>query len=326
MNNVFRYVLKVLRKLNFKVFKIQGPNKPICESNPEKVSQIIDAQLTSDKPCMIARFGAFELATMVNYLGVKKQKKNVWKFITGKQEQWWWNKKLLEHMQNNAGFFPPTEEKMSQFCELMIEDLKEIDVLGSWLAEEHYFLEKIKGNRVRLLLLEPFWTEISWMKALENKKVLVVHPFKHTILSQYKKRELLFQNKTILPSFKTLHVIKAVQSIGGDSDYNDWFEALEWMKDEIDKYDYDICLIGAGAYGFPLAAHVKRKGKKSVHLGGSLQLLFGIKGKRWENESFGEQTFGKKNTYKNLMNQFWVYPSLDEKPNQAKQVEDACYW
>lgn len=47
----------------------------------------------------------------------------------------------------------------------------------------------------------------------------------------------------------------------------------------MDKIDYDICLIGCGAYGFPLAAHAKRKGKKAVHLGGALQLLFGIKGK-----------------------------------------------
>ena len=326
MNNIFRYILKALRKVNVKIFNLQTLKKPSCEQDPEIVSKIIYDKLLDEKPCMIGRFGAFELATMVNYLGVKEQKNSIWNFITGKQEQWWWNEKLLTHMQNNAGFFPPTEEKISQFCELMLQDIKEVDVLGSWLADENYFLEKIKANRVRLLLLEPFWTEISWMKALDNKKVLVVHPFKETILCQYKKRENLFHNKTILPNFKTLNVIKAVQSIGGDSDYNDWFEALDWMKNEIDKCDYDICLIGAGAYGFSLAAHVKRQGKKSVHLGGSLQLLFGIKGKRWEDDSFGEQTFGKKNTYKNLMNHFWVYPSLDEKPNQAKQVEDACYW
>ena len=53
------------------------------------------------------------------------------------------------------------------------------------------------------------------------------------------------------------------------------------MKSEIDKCDYDVCLIGCGAYGFPLAAHVKHKGKQAIHLGGTLQLLFGIKGNRW---------------------------------------------
>jgi glycerol-3-phosphate dehydrogenase len=48
------------------------------------------------------------------------------------------------------------------------------------------------------------------------------------------------------------------------------------------KKDYDVALIGCGAYGLPLASHVKRKGKQSIHLGGGLQLLFGIKGKRWD--------------------------------------------
>ena len=53
------------------------------------------------------------------------------------------------------------------------------------------------------------------------------------------------------------------------------------MENEIDKHDYEVCLIGCGAYGLPLAAHVKKQGKKAIHIGGALQLLFGIMGKRW---------------------------------------------
>ena len=50
------------------------------------------------------------------------------------------------------------------------------------------------------------------------------------------------------------------------------------MKSQMDQTDYDIALIGCGAYGFPLAAHAKRMGKQAIHMGGSLQLLFGIRG------------------------------------------------
>ena len=67
---------------------------------------------------------------------------------------------------------------------------------------------------------------------------------------------------------------------GQCSQFNTWFDALDYMKSEIDKYDYDVCLIGCGAYGFPLATHVKHNGKQAIHLGGTLQLLFGIKGNR----------------------------------------------
>lgn len=71
--------------------------------------------------------------------------------------------------------------------------------------------------------------------------------------------------------------MKAVQTQADakDSRFKDWFEALQYMKDEIDKCDYDIALIGCGAYGMCLAAHVKRQGKQAVHLASMTQMLLG---------------------------------------------------
>ena len=189
-----------------------------------------------------------------------------------------------------------------------------------------YSINKVKT--IQLLLLEPYHAKHPWSRVLKGKKVLVIHPFAETIQHQYEqKRTLLFKNPDVLPEFQ-LETIKAVQSLGGQSPFNTWFDALEYMKDEIDKRDYDIALIGCGAYGFPLAAHVKRTGKKAVHLGGALQLLFGIKGKRWINPYYGKVflPFLKENYYNNLMNEFWVYPSESERPSNAANVEGACYW
>lgn len=70
-----------------------------------------------------------------------------------------------------------------------------------------------------------------------------------------------------------------------------------------------------------MAAHVKRSGKKGFHLGGSLQLLFGISGKRWENANYNSHY-----NYAQLMNEHWVKPGDEEKPVDAIQVEGACYW
>ena len=55
------------------------------------------------------------------------------------------------------------------------------------------------------------------------------------------------------------------------------------MIKEIQMQEFDLCLIGCGAYGLPLAAAVKKMGKQAIHIGGSLQLLFKIKGKCWVN-------------------------------------------
>lgn len=322
-------VLKILRKIYSKLLKTKPLTKPLCEQDPQKASDIIYEKLIGEEPCMIARFGSTELTTVVNYLGVSAEEKSIWKYIKGDMPQWWWNKNILNQMQNWSGFFPPTPSKVKQFCEMMLEDMKEVDVLGSWLEIESYFENKTKDvAKVHLRLLEPFWAKKSWTKALEGKKILVVHPFAESILLQYKNREKLFENPNILPAFASLHIIKAVQSLGGDNtQFKDWFEALEHMKNQIDAVDYDICLIGAGAYGFPLATHVKRQGKKAVHLGGALQLLFGIKGKRWEDPNYGVEAWNIPiGFYSSLMNRFWIRPLETEQPKNAQKVEGACYW
>lgn len=324
MDSLSIFILKVLRKLYAKTFG--GYQLPLLqrEEDPDKASDIIYNLLMQNKPCMIARFGAFELATIVNYLGVQNKEHSIWKFIKGEQPEWWWNKKLMNYMQNNAGFFPATPENLSRFSEMMLEDAKEVNILGSWLKQEWYLENYMSTNIIKTNRenSNPFFVKEPWTKALKGKKILVVHPFANSILSQYKKRELLFENKDMLPTFKSLQVIKAIQSIGGKSnEFKDWFEALDYMKTQIDKYDYDICLIGCGAYGFPLAAYVKRQGKKAIHLGGVLQLYFGIKGARWENPNYN-----KKYNYSALMNKYWVKPGNSEKPQNASQVEGGCYW
>lgn len=321
MNQLTIYTLKALRKAYAKLFNVQPLPKPACEQNPDVVSQLIYEALTSDKPCMIARFGSTELSCLMNYIGVHVEKKQVFNYITGKTNPWWWDKNIMNQMQQWSGFFPPTVEKIEQFCELMLNDIKEVDILGSWQQSESYFDEELKNvQKVNFELLNPYFSVEPWTKALKGEKVLVIHPFEQTIISQYQKRKLLFENPNILPDFE-LKTIKAVQSLAGEkTKYKDWFEALDYMKSEIDKVDYNICLIGAGAYGLPLAAYVKRQGKKAVHLGGSLQLLFGIKGKRWDGQ------YNDKYNYSQFYNKYWVRVSENEKPKNADIVEGACYW
>lgn len=88
------------------------------------------------------------------------------------------------------------------------------------------------------------------------------------------------------------------------------------MIAEINKCDFDVALIGCGAYGLPLAAHVKRIGKKAVHMGGILQFLFGIKSIRYEENP----------TICKYINEHFVYPNESERPQNANLVEGGCYW
>ena len=318
--------LKALRKIYTKIWAAPILPELEFECDPRTVSDMICDLLSSDEPCMIARFGSTELHTIVNYLGIK-QGTAIIKYVKGEALDWWWNPEKLNNIKIYSGFFPPTPDSVGKFCEMMLEDTKCVDILGSWVKEEYYMREYLsKARKVQLRLLEPYFSENPWSRVLKGKNVLVVHPFAETIEKQYQNRRLLFENPDVLPDFN-LFTIRAVQSLSGElTGFSDWFEALQWMEDEIDKINYDVCLIGCGAYGFPLAAHVKRQGKKAVHLGGALQLLFGIRGKRWEDPNLGVSMGVPPRYYLNLMNDYWIRPGNDLKPSGADKIEGGCYW
>lgn len=327
MNSVLQFGLKFIRKITTS-FKDEGaPKFHLCIKTPQETSNAIYSILESGEPCMIARFGSTELNLVLNYLSVKQGAKPI-DYFRGKCYQWWWNQLGIEQIQSCSGFFPCDETYIERFCNMVIDDAKQIDMLAHWrplewlVAPQFYEIPKCF-----LLFMEPYWSEIPWTRYLEGKRVLVVHPFAELIEKQYiEKRTILFDNKEVLPLFN-LRTVKAVQSLGGDGGhFSNWFEALDWMRNEMDKEPYDVALIGCGAYGLPLAAYSKRTGHQAIHLAGALQLLFGIRGNRWDNPEFGSWEFGKNNQYKTLFNTNWVYPEDCYKPKNAKQVEGACYW
>ena len=328
MHIPFEYLLKALRKTYTMLYPAAPINTCYIETSPKRSSQMIYNLLSDDRPCMIARFGGFELSVTANYIGVKSKRKDIISYIRGKTPDLWWNTKTWQYLNNNAGFFPLTLTEIERFCELMLKSAAQVDILGSWQDNEQFINFAPDMKRVKLMLLEPFWNASPWTKALEGKKVLVVHPFARSIEKQYnEQRNLLFDNPDIIPLFE-LSTIEAVQSIGGQAPgFNSWFEALAHMQKQIDHINFDICLLGCGAYGFPLAAYVKSKGKKAVHLGGALQLLFGIRGKRWENPDYGVKAWNiPYGSYLSLMNEHWIRPKKNDIPLNANQVEDACYW
>lgn len=275
----------------------------------EEINDHIKELLECKKPLLAGRFGATELFCVRTFDFELKSK----------------YEKALSQMQMWSGFFPPIVDMGIKFKDLVLTSIPSADVMGVWMLPfEDYYLRKYgKKDLVTtyLLDLEP-WSapENPWSAALQGKKVLVIHPFTETIQEQYKKREMIFPGTNILPKFE-LKTLKAVQTIAGEKDerFETWFDALEWMYQEALKIDFDVAIIGCGAYGFPLAAKLKQAGKQAIHLAGATQLLFGIKGKRWEeNDAFAY--------VQKFFNDTWVYPSEADKPRQANKVEGGCYW
>lgn len=281
-------------------------NMPIL--SPEEGKKIIVNAIESGKPFMAGRFGTTEGLAMMN--GIKTYFKYGDDYSKFPQ-------KHLDVLCSNAGFFPNDKKLAWKWVETEMKACEWVDLLGimhftneSWICQNLCPQATLTPNGALAS------ARSNWTHALEGKKVLVVHPFTDTIKKQYtEKREKLFPGYNTLPEFD-LKCVKAVQTIAGtkDSRFNDWFEALDYMTEEISKQDFDVCMLGCGAYGFTLAARVKQMGKIAIHMGGCLQTTFGIRGSRWDKN------------YSYLYNDAWVRPSEDEKPEGFNKIEGGCYW
>lgn len=279
--------------------------------NVEAAGRVIENALKEGVPFVAARFGNVEMNAVLATLQER---------IQGKSEETA-KEKIRYELSNNAGMFSNDKAGVETFVSCYLQAAGNIDLLGVWFSEqEEYLIRKYMktAQLTQLKNLEPYYNkDIPWSRALKGKKVLVIHPFAETIAKQYQKRDCLWENTEILPEFELI-TYRAIQTIAGQNDrgFPDWISALEYMKEEISLLEFDVALVGCGAYGLPLAVRIKEMGKQAIHLGGATQILFGIRGKRWEEIEF----------FRNLMNEYWVRPSESEKPPNATVVEEGCYW
>ena len=226
------------------------------KEDSKSTQQLIIQSIMSFKPLMVSRFGCSEARCIGEGYGI----------LYGCIKRY--RPKTLNAIYNLSGVFPYGDEgSVRQFFELTCDAIKDIDLLGVWTTEMQDYLVDTKCRKDSKITdldnIEPFRTDNPWTQALKGKKVIVVHPFKETIESQYSRREKLYSNPLMLPEFD-LRVIKAVQTIAGQQDqrFSEWKQALYFMYEECIKEDFDVAIIGCGAYGMPLASMLKRRGKR----------------------------------------------------------------
>ena len=275
-------------------------------------NQAIREYMLQKRPLLVSRLGLVELNGLIFYIEHRRQKIDRLSYPLP----------IMQALMNNAGFFPMEDSAVDNFCELYLQSIQEIDILGIWFHEKELkiFQQYCSCTKtIGLNSLDAFLWEDPWTSLLSGQRVLVIHPFTETIENQYRqKREYLFEDKNVLPKF-TLITFKAIQTIAGNTaGFNSWFDAYGFMCQKIQNIEFDIAIIGAGAYGLPLGAFIKRLNKQVIHMGGSTQLLFGIIGKRWEREY---PYIAKK-----FFNDYWVRPSKEERPKRVSNIENGCYW
>ena len=272
--------------------------------SPECANVHIRTLLGADQPALISRIGHTEGRIV-----------GEWLFRKGH-----YGRLSLKEAHQFSGIFPVTPSLLSRFAEIYSAALGEVDLLGFWpTSYQARWLASLPSPPLLAPLesLEPYFHPKPWTAALAGRRVLVVHPFARSIASQYRhRRQSLFANPEILPEFE-LDLLAPPQTLAPDTGgYADWQAALETLASQALERPFDVALLGCGAYGMPLGAAIKCDGRQAIHLGGSLQLLFGIRGRRWDALP----------SFQPLFNDAWIRPSAEETPLRAEAVDAGCYW
>ena len=267
-------------------------------------SSLIEGSISAGKPFLVGRLGSVESRLVGEYQ------------FKGSR----YSRLTLVEAHRNAGVFPTDPVFLDEVANRLYSSMRAVDLLGIWDSPYQYKLvdQLPQAPTISdLASLEPWFSEEPWSRALRGKRVLVVHPFVETIERQYSKLTNIHPGSpSLLPRFDLI-CVRPPQTLGHDCEgYRSWNDALSQLIERVSRVPFDVALIGCGAYGLPLGATIKQMGKPAVHLGGALQLLFGIRGRRWEAMP----------RYRTLMNDDWVRPSLNETPPLAVDVDGGCYW
>jgi len=225
----------------------------------------------------------------------------------------------------DSGVFPEERDEFEFFLSTYKESIKNLDGICLW-QDQGTFLQAYesaladylcpKTNQIDVSIFSP----LSIYEHLNGVKLLVVSPFVRSMRTQIDRLADVFGTfawaKTLKDMPQRCEFVRCpFFSYLEHSPFSSWREGLTKMTDEILRHQFDLALIGAGAWSLPLLANLKSEGRKGLHTGGSTQLFFGIRGRRW-------------NFYSELgvFNHHWIIPLPEDTPRDFQKKEGGCYW
>jgi len=229
-----------------------------------------------------------------------------------------------------AGIFPADPAFYLEYNSFYMRCVREIDWLG-------LLLDPVMGPEIlrrykltnRFLYFKDLIPDRStpcnpgndYLHLFKGKRLIIVCPFAE-LLKQRATRDVFegvwskIGKKWFYPES-----VEAVQfPYGFQKDtfrkYRDAIALFEDIASDIASKNFDVALIAAAGLTVPIAAHIKQLGKIAVSLGGDLQVLFGVIGKRWRN---------KERWKRDYFNKWWINMPPQFRPEETEACEGA-YW
>ena len=250
---------------------------------------------------------------------------------------------MLDELTNNAGIYAPTRESLEAYVQRLLVAYVHSTQIAEWDRSGPVYqitgkgqelirsmVSPLKVPRLDALTLEPYYdpVHLGWMPSLIGRRILVIHPFVHTIRAQLERGVSPFGPDWFESGYDTSHikVIAPPQTIAGNHGDVDWQTHLSTFLDRLEAHTrqeenaFDVALVAAGGYGMLIADEIHTRMKKSVlYIGGALQLFFGIIGRRWYTNP---TILAAMETYEDG----WTRPMVADQPVGKDRVERGCYW
>ncbi|NJN81553.1 MAG: hypothetical protein HC802_04225 [Caldilineaceae bacterium] len=239
---------------------------------------------------------------------------------------------LAQHWNVQSGLFPVERAFYARFTEAYVEHLLNLNCLGLFFDLPDHEMRIIHHFKPPAALVyfgdqepdrsSPADDSRCYLPLFANKRLLLVSPYASFLRDRA--NEATFTRvwaKTGKGWFWPASVDALEFPYGYEqatqAKYGTALDLFDEIVERMSRLRFDIALIGAGGLGIPLASAAKKMGKVGLSLGGHLQTIFGVNGKRWRHRKCWQRRY---------FNEWWVDLPASYRPS-TKQVSDGgAYW
>ncbi len=276
--------------------------------SPQETNDLIKSMIDTGAPFSLIRPGNGEYATAFEWIEHRLLRTNRYK------------------RQSLSKTLKYDESVIGRWTDGFVDDISNADII-SFIDKPAYnmqFLCRCFSNTDKYMMYYyGTWDQTiinPWFGSLSGKKVLFISPFTETMKKQWMRYDKVCGENKCLPMDMEPVFLQSIWYKGGndtgDERFDDFFDALEYLKNELNHIEFDIALISCSSFSTFLATTIKKMGKQAIQYGGELQLLFGIVGRRWEDNG----------AIQRYVNDYWVRPSETERPQGWNKLEGGCYF
>ena len=239
---------------------------------------------------------------------------------------------VTKTMKNNAGILVSNLNSIARYSKQYLDAFENCELFCGWemngvcyphIKDSHDYIKKRFSSKkmVWSYALDVFHYVHSnpWTHALKGKRILIVSPFEESILQQIPLRKKLFGGIDLFPDCTFITIKPPITQ--GNEKSREFHEELDDFYIRLDKLKdlYDVALLSCGGYGNIICNYIfTTHNKSAIYMGGTLQMVFGILGRRWLLE--------RPDVVRLYMNENWTRTKDTEKPKGHENIEGGCYW